>query len=159
MWPTGNLPCNYLLSQLSECQRLLIEMKGAEFLWFRWGCLLAAKTDKWLTRERFLKVISSHRQDLKKACSPVTEKIQEHIYYTCHFKWKDLLTQVFYLFSWLQENFARTRWILALYTLPRQNKKVQVLLKAQTMPGSLAFPLLLWKRSLLYFNCKKHHLK
>lgn len=112
MWSTCNLPCNYLSSLLSECQRLLREMKEVETYLFQLGC---PKADKWLTEEKFLKVISSYTQDLKNARSSVTEKILEHIYYTCHFNWKGILTQAFYLFSQLRENFERVRWILALY--------------------------------------------
>lgn len=99
-------------------------MKGAAFLSFQWGYFLAAKTDKWLTGERFLKVISSYRQDLRKARSPVTEKILEHIYYTCHFNWKDILTQVFHLFfPQLQENSELDEFLLCTKKKKKKKKK------------------------------------
>ena len=145
MYPTCNLACHYLLSPLSECQRLLIEMKGVEFLLLRRGCLPAFGIDKWLTGERFLKVISSYRRDLRKAQSPVTEQILVPIYYTCHFDWKDILTQVFYLFSRVQGNFERTRWILAVHQKDseregRKKAEALALLKAHTMmPRPLVF--------------------
>lgn len=54
-------------------------MKGVGFLWFPWGCLLPAKTDKWLTGERFLKVISSYRQDLRKHVALSQEDFGTHL--------------------------------------------------------------------------------
>lgn len=158
MWSTCNLPCNYLSSLLSECQRLLREMKEVETYLFQLGC---PKADKWLTEEKFLKVISSYTQDLKNARSSVTEKILEHIYYTCHFNWKGILTQAFYLFSQLRENFERVRWILALYhpSTPLQNRHSQK--PVQSQQGPLVFLLLLCQRSsrLLHFKGRKHNLK
>ena len=123
MYPTCNLPCHYLLSPLSECQRLLIEKKGVEFLLWRWGCLPAIGIDEWLTGVRFLRVISSYRQDLRGAQSPVAEWVLVPVYYTCHLDWKDVLTQVFYLFSRVQGNFERTRWVLAVHQKERARKK------------------------------------
>lgn len=158
MYPTCNLACHYLLSPLSECQRLLIEMKGVEFLLLRWGCLPAFGIDKWLTGERFLKVISSYRQDLRKAQSPVTEQILVPIYYTCHFHWKDILTQVFYLFSRVQGNFERTRWILAVHQKDseREERKeksrgTSTFKSTYSDAKASCFLLLLWKSSNSHF--------
>lgn len=168
MCPTYNVACHYLSSPLSECQRGLIERKGAEFFVFQRGCLLAAQIDKWGTGERFLKVISSSRQDLREAPSPVTGAGLGNVYYTCRFNWKEILAWVFCLFSRLQGNSERIRWILALHHPPKKEnnkkkkttKKVEALKSIYNASASCFSAFSLREEQwLLCFNRRKRNLK